>query len=438
MKSPKPLATNITVNFAKLEVQRKLRERDPYLSNFFGTIYVAVTTIILAYGALFGAGAILVLYAIWLPKIIYKGQLTLRLTRDKCFVLLLPTMAIISVIWSDNRMESLKSSMEYMSLIVCILVISQTTSITSFIRGLVIGSTLALIASLVSDQHGLDPMTGQQDTLVGLFGSKNMIGLFAEIGIILSLISLYIRQHFLKKFVFALLPLGICVLSLVMSKSASSVFTLALTLSMLIAVAFIARLPRSLRLLTFTGFIIFAFVVAAVGTTMDAQDYVLKSFGKDHTLTGRTYLWEQGIESGMEEPVIGHGYAAFWVIGRPKAEQLWQKFGVSSKIGFHFHNLFIETFVELGLVGTILIIYFMCASCWRSIRLTFWYGMSIESCYALSISTMFFTRAMVEVDLIGTFSIGPLLYFSVLPRLKKFVQDKRQQSATALSRTNPQ
>ena len=268
-----------------------------------------------------------------------------------------------------------------------------------------------------------------QYTLIGLFGSKNMIGLFAEIGILFSLLSLFVRQRVVSKGLFAVIPLVICIVSLYLSKSASSVITLVLTLAVIFVAAFITRLPRAMRMITLIVFTLLALFVTAVGSAYDAQDLVLKHFGKDKTLTGRTYLWDEGIKNGMKTPIVGHGYQAFWVVGRPQAEILWMKFGVPGRSGFHFHDLFIETFVELGVVGVTLIASVMLFTCWKSLRLIIRHGMSVESVYALSVSFLFLMRAIVEVDIIGTFIVGPVLYFSVIPRLAAAQQEMRERHA---------
>ena len=101
-------------------------------------------------------------------------------------------------------------------------------------------------------------------------------------------------------------------------------------------------------------------------------------------------------------------------------------------MGFHFHDLFIETFVELGAVGVILIVAIMLTTCWKSIRLIIRHGMSVEYVYALGAAFMFLVRAVVEVDLIGTFMIGPVLFFSVIPRLAAFEREMRRRAPIRL------
>jgi exopolysaccharide production protein ExoQ len=280
---------------------------------------------------------------------------------------------------------------------------------------------------MASDHYGFDPLSGTY-TLIGLFGSKNQIGLFAEIGILFAVIGLSVRQRFVEKMAFTLIPIMVFALSLYLSKSVSSIISLAVILMAMCAAAFIGRMPRSFRTIVLIGFTLTVIMVGLFGAAFDVQDTVLKGFGKNATLTGRTFLWQEAINSGMKAPILGHGYAAFWVEGQPKAEQLWMKFGVTTKVGFHFHNVFLEVFVELGALGVAIIVFIMLANCWKSTRALLRNGMSVEYMYALGVSIMFLIRAMVEVDIIGTFSVGPLLFFSVLPRLADLERVKRDAS----------
>ena len=86
-----------------------------------------------------------------------------------------------------------------------------------------------------------------------------------------------------------------------------------------------------------------------------ASTLLLGAFGKDSTLTGRTYLWAEGLAAAGAAPTFGTGYYAYWVQGFPEAERLWEEFYITSRSGFHFHNTYIEALVELGVVGFALV-----------------------------------------------------------------------------------
>ncbi len=51
-------------------------------------------------------------------------------------------------------------------------------------------------------------------------------------------------------------------------------------------------------------------VLAARGADISAS--LLSDLGKDRTLTGRTILWQFGLDQFWREPLIGVGYRAYW------------------------------------------------------------------------------------------------------------------------------
>jgi len=77
----------------------------------------------------------------------------------------------------------------------------------------------------------------------------------------------------------------------------------------------------------------------------------------------------------------------------------------------------VETFVELGLIGLVimalLILSNVCRTTGRALR----DGMTMETVFLLAISVMFMIRAFVEVDFLGPFGTGTLLFYSIIPFL---------------------
>jgi exopolysaccharide production protein ExoQ len=142
--------------------------------------------------------------------------------------------------------------------------------------------------------------------------------------------------------------------------------------------------------------------------------------GKDSTFTGRTYLWSQGIKDGLQRPFTGWGYQAFWVVGQPLAERYWYEYGMFDRAGFHFHNLFINVFVELGFVGLILMIMIYLSTGVKSVQFLLRNGANLQSVFFVGITIMFILRALPEVDTSGPFGIGPLLFFSIIPRITEY------------------
>lgn len=102
------------------------------------------------------------------------------------------------------------------------------------------------------------------------------------------------------------------------------------------------------------------------------QALVAQIQGKEANLTGRTWLWEDAIRLGMEHPLTGAGYGSFWV---PSVyERLSPE--VDNRPA-QCHNGYLETFVNLGLIGVALLVLALItslASALRQLRVDFEYA----------------------------------------------------------------
>lgn len=388
----------------------------PHIRDIWVILYVSISTLILAYAGMFGAAPILIFYTIWLPHIYYKKKFIVRFTKDIRLPLIIAGYAILSTAWSENIDVTAKSSLEAASMIICSIVIARITSLSAFLKGIIIGTALVLVASLINGTYGIDYFTGTY-SLVGLFASKNQVGLFAEIGIFSTLLFLFSTRNIFEKIFFVPAPFCVCMLSLYLSRSASSDITLAFTLCVCCGVYVLTKFPPSLRKPLLTLGLFLAIALVTVGAYLDLQSVGLGIFGKDTTLTGRTYLWAQGLKFGLRNPVLGVGYADFWVHGRPLAEALWFKFDIFGRMGFHFHDTYIQTFVDLGAVGFFIVASIFIINCVKSFQYTFHNDASVLGYFCLGFSFMFLSRSFVEIDIGGTFGIGSLIFYAILPRL---------------------
>lgn len=82
---------------------------------------------------------------------------------------------------------------------------------------------------------------------------------------------------------------------------------------------------------------------------------ILNILGRDPTLTGRTLLWSWGVGVGWERPVFGWGYAGYMEsdLAQSQARSIaqFQAYEVP-----HFHNSYVQMFVDLGAVGLALVV----------------------------------------------------------------------------------
>jgi exopolysaccharide production protein ExoQ len=66
-------------------------------------------------------------------------------------------------------------------------------------------------------------------------------------------------------------------------------------------------------------------------------------------LTGRLPIWEKALSDFLDRPILGHGYGAFWLPERVNEFERLNGWAFS-----HAHSMYIESLVNLGLVGFLL------------------------------------------------------------------------------------
>jgi exopolysaccharide production protein ExoQ len=364
---------------------------------------VAASVIGITYGGVIG---IVLLYSLWLPRLLMKVP---KLPQRKALVfpILIGGYLLLSTLWSDYPAGTARGAVEFASMLVCTAMMTRAVSISSFIAGIVAGAGTILMAVIATGGAG-------GGALVGFMGSKNQVGSIAEVGAYCALLSWFVYRNILLRLLGSLVPLIVCMICLYLSQSTTSNVSLMAMLAASFGMFLIGKLPLRARapVLFFAVFLIG--VAVAVAMTMDLQSAGLGAAGKDTTLTGRTRLWSDGLKAGMENPFFGVGYGAFWVPGNQGAEVVWQRFGITERTGFHFHNLVINEFVELGVVGAILWVMAYVVTWGRAIRYVRKSGSSVESVFYVGMMTMFLVRACAEVDTPAPFSFSGLFFFSVV------------------------
>ena len=113
------------------------------------------------------------------------------------------------------------------------------------------------------------------------------------------------------------------------------------------------RHPTFLKVLIPASFCIY--LILAFGFNMSGE--LARAVGKDPTLTDRTQIWEF-LLSMHTNPLIGTGYESFWLGSR--LQSFWQTSGLG-RIN-EAHNGFLEMYLNLGLIGLLLVLGFVIAS----------------------------------------------------------------------------
>jgi exopolysaccharide production protein ExoQ len=194
-----------------------------------------------------------------------------------------------------------------------------------------------------------------------------------------------------------------------------------------------ARLDSRERLLmlaiagAFTLLVVAVVAVLAIeGTLGEATSHFLTGvLGKDATLTGRTVLWRIALTEIHKRSLFGVGYSAFWLQGNLLAEAIWRNFSIESRMGFHFHDTFLEVAVELGWVGVAALVVTLVLAIERSIRLALTDRTLASACLVAAMFCLA-TRTFDEVDAPFPFSIGTFLLFVIAAYGADYVQAARR------------
>ena len=383
---------------------------DPDRNQAYGAFAVAVSMIAFAYSTNFGKILILAYYAVWLPLLLVDYRRFAWKLSYAWLPILIATYVCLSVFWSQAAGTSARAAVQYFSHILCAYVAARTISVRTLVVGSLIGIFLVLLYSLKVDAYALDTIDGTVN-FVGAFASKNQVGFFASLGIFFSLVFLaFYRRNWLSFFWIApvLLLSGYL---LAVAHSATSVASLPAVLGIVLLLGMSKVLSRRYRRVLFVvgaGALV-AGVVAALN--LGLLDLVLGLFGKDSTLTGRTYLWEQGWEAAQQHLLLGYGYAAYWVQGFAEPERLWAEFYITTRTGFHFHNTYIETLVEIGFVGVALLAFAILRAFYGHVSKVVFGHWNADSVVLAGAIGLMLIRSFFEVEILGPYFMASFIVY---------------------------
>ncbi|TIT21929.1 MAG: O-antigen ligase family protein [Mesorhizobium sp.] len=385
---------------------------DPDKNTVYGSFAVAVSIWAFSYSTIFGQAMILAYYAVWLPLILVDHRKILRHASSAWLPLAFAIYVCFSVFWSAAPGTTARTAVQYCSHIACAYIAARTVSVRTLTIGALIGIFVVLLYSLKVASYSYDVLDGTYN-FVGAFSSKNQIGFVASLGIYFCVVYLAFLRRGRISF---LLIVPIVLLSgylLVVSHSATSMASTPAVLA-LVALLSIGKLlslrHRRVIFMIGAGALVACTVIAL---NLGLMDFVLGLFGKDSTLTGRTYLWQQGWNAAQQSPILGIGYAAYWVQGFSEAERLWNEFYIAARSGFHFHNTYIETLVELGFVGATLLSLIILRTLWGHVSALIFRTWQADSVILAGVMVLLFIRSFVEVETLNPYIMGSfLLYYS--------------------------
>ena len=324
---------------------------------------------------------------------------------------LLPFFATGSALWSIEPDISFKLGTEFILFTAISIVAARAQTLRSLISSFMCALLVGVVLSAVFRTTAAVGTTGEI-ALIGMFGSKNNLASFVCLSMITSISVLTDRQQPRLLRVLALFGLTLDPIMLVKAHSLGALLAGGGAMATALAVVLLSAMSRRRRnlvlpLVTVLAICVAGFILLALRQGFDVST-LLAAAGKDVSLTGRTFLWSRAREYISVRPLLGIGYQSFWVQGHVEAEALWRFAKVESRAGFHFHNLYYETAVELGNLGAALLGFSMMAAAVASLRL----GLIRPGCDTAFLSGLivfYAIRVGVELDFLDPFSPGSFL-----------------------------
>jgi exopolysaccharide production protein ExoQ len=317
--------------------------------------------------------------------------------------------AAMSILWSQYPDWTLRASIQFAFSTGVFLVMVYALPAKSFL-------TVFLSAILLADAVSLANRRMAWNTgglaMIGIFGSKNSFGLtqalLIQVGVWVLL------DHGQRGLMRALALIGV-VGGSVLIVAALSVGAIVALLGAL-ACSFLAfnlqRFSGRSRVIVLCAGGLLIAILCSFGIVFSDEllQGALQLTGKSATLSDRTPLWDVANKMMQDHPIAGVGFQAFWQHGNPYAEDLWSRFQ-PGRAGYHFHNLWYQSGVDLGYIGLGLALLTVAITAIEVMR---WVVRSptATSCFFVGYVIFIIQRSMLEVDLFAQFSLTGAIFLA--------------------------
>ena len=356
--------------------------------------------------------------ACWGLLILPRAPLCLKLVFRSPGLWLIPAFALLSVLWSQDRSETLRAGIELSLTIGIAFLTAGFLRPREFVVTMMLGLLFAAVLSLLFGRYGVDGLSGQT-VFMGIFASKNTMAMVMSLFLLFSLAVLVDRHQPALFRLIAVIAFPLSIPLLLRAHSVGAFITTGASLLAFLLIVVFVRLSSRERMLVLTvggalavPIAIGTAYLALSGTLGDAVYwFITHVLGKDPTMTGRTVLWQIALNQIAQHPLLGSGYDAFWIQGNLLPEGIWREFQIDSRSGFNFQNTLLEVAVELGWIGAGLLAMMLFAATVRVARLAL---ADQNMAHAALLASLFclLTRMIAEVDTPYPFALGTFLLFA--------------------------
>jgi len=278
-------------------------------------------------------------------------------TANNRMIMLFFLYAALSMVWSDYPIVSFKRWVKSMGLVVMVMLLLTEEDPVESLRWvfrktaiLLIPVSIVLIKYFPEFGRAYSASGGQQFT--GVTGNKNMLGALCFVyGVFFVWDLLAFKKGTVEKgsstVLIDIVLLLITVYLLKIANSATSLVCFLLGSAILIAME-TERIKQNLG--SFGVYLVVVLLLfGALDLLFGLGNAVITALGRDTTFTGRVDIWSDVIAMA-QNPIVGSGYESFWLGDR--AQKMWDAYSVRLN---QAHNGYIEQYLNLGIIGVILL-----------------------------------------------------------------------------------
>jgi O-antigen ligase len=302
------------------------------------------------------------LVALGILVLISRRARVMRLLKTNAPILIFLAYCLLSIAWSDFPDVAFKRWIKFVGdHVMVMIVLTDLDRLRAIKQVFARVSFLLLPLSILFIKYYPDLGRGYSRwegkvSYTGVSTDKNMLGMAC---LIFGLASLWCLLQELRERGLSLrnLPMiahavvvgmTLWLLLLVNSMTSLSCFLLAGSVMVATSLGKTARRPGRVHVMVVTVLVIsFAVLFLNLGS------FLLSAMGRDPSLTGRTDIWATALRLAPN-PILGAGFESFW-LGK-RLEAIWEIYW------FHpieSHNGYIETYLNLGWAGVVLLAFVM-------------------------------------------------------------------------------
>ncbi len=306
-------------------------------------------------------------------------------------------LAVVSMLWAPSSADAARQGM--LMALTAVVAIHVATRLTG--RQILL---VYMLAELVGATQSIIKPTTDGLNWIGVYGQKNYLAVHMFILYVASL-GLMLDKRTNGWIRLVCVPAALAAATLIiLSHSATTVLMVILATATLFGHAFIwtpAARTRNARTLIVVILAVLGLAAALLLfglLQLDAKNSLLEAFGKDSTLTGRTWLWDLAWRTIDQHPWFGLGAQGFFRPELGAAHEVTRYFYYESYIGFSFHNSYLENGVAYGYPGLYLTIFLAIWALWNT-SMTWLKNQTTVNIVFLVFAIAVIVRSNAEIDL---------------------------------------